>query len=123
MPTGKMPFDHYVVVKGIVTYVNSDRPDALGRITVGLMNPDNEEELVRIRVDPSTVSLDFGELSEIYVFGKCARSMFRDRETEKLEDGDVVVDAFGIYAVVKTERVKGVEEDTSDTEVVEGWLD
>ena len=123
MPTGKMPFDHYVVVKGIVTYVNSDRPDALGRITVGLMNPDNEEELVRIRVDPSTVSLDFGELSEIYVFGKCARSMYKDRETGKLEDGDVVVDAFGIYAVVKTERVKGVEEDTSDTEVVEGWLD
>ena len=78
---------------------------------------------MRIRVDPSTVSLDFGELSEIYVFGKCARSMFRDRETGKLEDGDVVIDAFGIYTVVKTPKVRGVEENTSDEDVVEGWLE
>jgi len=123
MPNGKMPFDHYAVVKGIVTWMNTDRPDALGRITIGLMNPDNEEELVRVRVDPSTLSLDFGELSEIYVFGKCNRSMYRDRETGKLEDGDVVLDAFGIYTIVKTPKIRGVEESTSDEEVVEGWLD
>jgi hypothetical protein len=49
--------------------------------------------------------------------------MYRDRETGKLEDGDVVLDAFGIYTIVKTPKVRGVEESTSDEEVVEGWLD
>jgi hypothetical protein len=120
-PNGKVPFDSKVVVKGVVTWMNTDRPDALGRVLFQIMNPDNEEETIRVRVDPTTLSLEFGELSEIIVFGKPARSMYRDRETGELTDGDVVIEAFGIYVISKTPKTSSTEPSNED-EVVDGWL-
>jgi hypothetical protein len=119
----KGAWDRFVAVKGVVTNMNLDRPDALGRVTVSIMNPENEDETLRIRVNPTLTEIDFGELSEIYVFGKPERSMYRDRETGKLEDGDVVVDAFGIYPVTKTPKASSLGESTSDDDVVSGWLE
>jgi hypothetical protein len=116
----KMAFDAYVVVKGVVTWTNFDRPDKIGRVTMGLMNSDNEEETIRVRIDPTTTPLDFGELSEVYIFAVPTRSMFTNKETGKLEDGDVILDAFGIYCVTKTPRVSN--EDNGDEEVISGWM-
>lgn len=122
---GKAEWNARVFVKGIVAFMNTDRVDALGMIPMGVMDPTNEDKLIKVRVNPSTTSLDFGELSEVYVFGKPSRSMFKDRENDnKLMEGDVVIDAYGVYATVKIPRVgAGPGEDAEyDIPQVEGWL-
>lgn len=118
----KNEWDRVIFVKGIVAWMNADRVDAIGRITIGIMDSEDEAKSVRVRIDPQTIDMDFGELSEVYIFGKTNRSMYKNKETDKLEEGDVVIDAVGIYATVKTPKVAGSME-AVDEEVVEGWLD
>lgn len=121
----KDAWDRKVFVKGVVTYVNVDRPDGIGRITMGLMNPDNEEDTIRVRINPQTTDINFGELSEVYVMGKPERSKYKDQEAGgALVDGDVVIDAFAIYPVVKTPRSGGSAENfPEEGQVVDGWLE
>jgi len=118
----KDAWDRRIFVKGIVAWINIDRPTPFGAVWMGLMNPDNEDELVRVLI-PEQVTVDFGELSEIYVFGKTKRSKYKDQETEKLVDGDVVINAVGIYPVVPTPKANTSAEGLGEEETVEGWLD
>jgi hypothetical protein len=118
----KDAWDRRIFVKGVVAWINIDRPTPFGAVWMGLMNPDNEDELVRVLI-PEQVTVDFGELSEIYVFGKTKRSKYKDQETEKLVDGDVVINAVGIYPVVSTPKANTSAEGLGEEETVEGWLD
>jgi hypothetical protein len=117
----KDAWDRRIFVKGIVAWINTDRPTAYGAVKMGLMNPDNEDEIVIVEI-PEQIGIDFGELSEIYVFGKTRRSKYYD-ENKKLVDGDVNIQATGIFTVVPTPRegqgYEGIKEDTP----IEGWLD
>lgn len=118
----KDAWDRRIFVKGVVAWINIDRPTPFGAVWMGLMNPDNEDELVRVLI-PEQIAVDFGELSEIYVFGKTKRSKYKDQETEKLMDGDVVINAVGIYPVVPTPKTNTSAEGLGNEETVEGWLD
>jgi hypothetical protein len=117
----KDAWDRRIFVKGIVAWINTDRPTTYGAVKMGLMNPDNEDELVIVEV-PEQIGIDFGELSEVYVFGKTRRSKYYD-DDKKLVDGDVNIQANGIFTVVPTPRegqgYEGIKEDTP----IEGWLD
>jgi len=117
----KDAWDRKVFVKGVVAWINEDRPTAIGSIKMGLMNPENEDDLVVVEI-PEQLSIDFGELSEVYVFGKTRRSMYRDQETHKLVDGDVIIQATGIFTVVPTPKESGYTEMADETPV-NGWLD
>ena len=117
----KDAWDRKIFVKGIVAWINTDRPTAIGSIKMGLMDPDNEEDLVVVEI-PKQLRIDFGELSEVYVFGKTRRNKFRDQETHELVDGDVIIQATGIFVVTP------IQDDATSTEEVEmpkikGWID
>jgi hypothetical protein len=115
----KDAWDRRIFVKGIVAWINLDRPTPINSIKMGLMNPENEEELVTVEI-PETVPIDFGELSEVYVFGKTRRSKYRDQESQKIVDGDVVIGAHGIYPTFKTPKAgRGGE---VEEEIIEGWI-
>jgi len=117
----KDAWDRRIFVKGVVAWLGIDRPTAYGTIKMGLMNPDNEDELVIVEI-PEQIAIDFGELSEVYVFGKTKRAKFYNDEKE-LEDGGVNIQATGIFAVVPTPRegqgYEGIKEDTP----IDGWMD
>jgi hypothetical protein len=120
--TYKDAWDRRIILKGIVAWIGIDRPNSWNAIYAGLMNPDNEEELVRILI-PEHVPINFGELSEIVVFGRTKRSKAKDPETEKWEDADVRVDVFGIYPMpgLSTPKETSEAEMTEEREI-EGWL-
>lgn len=115
-------WDRRIFVKGVVAWMNVDRPTPYGAVWMGLMNPDNEEELVRVQI-PEHISIDFGELSEVYVFGKTRKSKYKDQESGKLVDGDVVINAVGIFPVLPTPKTSTAAEGVQDEEAIEGWLD
>lgn len=118
----KDAWDRVIFVKGIVAWINLDRPTPIGTIKMGVMNPDNEEELVVVEV-PDTIPIDWGELSEVYVFGKTRRSQYRDKENDnKLVDGDVIIVAHGVYPVFKTPKAGATQGDLQE-EIIEGWVD
>ena len=117
----KDAWDRRIFVKGIVAWINTDRPTPYGAVKMGLMNPDNEDEQVIVEI-PEQIGIDFGELSEVYVFGKTRRSMYYDEE-HKLAEGDVNIQATGIFVVIPAPKegqgYEGIKEDTP----IEGWMD
>ena len=117
----KDAWDRKIFVKGIVAWINTDRPTPYGAVKMGLMNPDNEDELVIIEI-PEQVSIDFGELSEVYVFGKTRRSKHYD-DDKVLVDGDVNIQATGIFTVLPTPRGDQGYESGKEETPVEGWLE
>jgi hypothetical protein len=122
---GKVQWNAKVFIKGVVAYMNTDRVDALGMVAIGIMDPANEDNFIKVRVNPNIIPLEFGELSEVYVMGKPNRSMFKDRQNgDKLTEGQVVIDAYGLYATIKTPKAAGVggEDAEYDVPQVEGWL-
>jgi len=118
----KDAWDRHIFVKGVVAWINTDRPTPWGAVWMGLMNPDNEDDLVRVLI-PEQVAIDFGELSEVYVFGKTNRTQYKDQETQKLTPGDVKIDAFGIFPTVPTPKENTSAESLKEEEEVEGWLE
>ena len=120
----KDAWDRRIFLRGVVSWINIDRPTSWGAIYIGLMDPDNEDVQVRLLV-PEHVPIDFGELSEVItVPGKTKRSRYMDQETQKWEDGDVIVDAFGLYALpeFRTPKDVGLPETLEDEEELEGWI-
>jgi hypothetical protein len=118
----KDAWDRKAFVKGMIAWIN-ENPDALGRLMIGLVNPDNEDETIRVKFNPQCVPYDFGELSEVYVIGKPDRSKYKDPETKELQDGDVIIDAIAIFAVIKTPRASAQGEQLPEDEIVPGWLE
>jgi Txe/YoeB family toxin of Txe-Axe toxin-antitoxin module len=114
-------WDRRIFVKGVVAWLGIDRPTAIGSIRMGLMNPDNEDEIVIVEI-PEQIPIDFGELSEIYVFGTTRRQKYYNEEKE-LVDGDVTITATGIFPTIPTPRDSGYSGRKVDDSPVEGWID
>jgi Txe/YoeB family toxin of Txe-Axe toxin-antitoxin module len=116
----KDAWDRKIFIKGIVAWIGTDRPTTYGMIKMGLMNPDNEDELVIVEI-PEQIAIDFGDLSEVYVFGQTKRSKYYD-DNKELVDGDVAISATGIFVVVPTPR-EGSSTDNYEEKVVDGWME
>ena len=67
----KEAWDRFLYVKGKVTWIGRDRPTPFGAIKIGIMDDEGNELVVSL---PEQVTKDFGELSEIIVYGKPDRS-------------------------------------------------
>lgn len=116
----KDAWDRKIFVKGIVAWIGTDRPTNYGMIKMGLMNPDNEDELVIVEI-PEQIAIDFGDLSEVYVFGKTKRAKYYD-DSKELVDGDVAISATGIFVVVPTPK-EGSSTDNYEEKIVDGWIE
>jgi hypothetical protein len=118
----KDAWDRIIFVRGIVTWINRDRPSPWGSVFMGLMSDGEDATEVRISV-PSHLSIDFGEDSEIIVIGKTRRTKTKD-DNDKLVDADVVIDAYGLYPLkgLATPSEVGKPEQLEDDTEVEGWI-
>jgi len=117
-------WDRRIIIRGAVTWVSIDRPTPFGSIWMQVMDPDNEENVVRCMI-PEHLSIDFGEGSEIIIFGKTKVSKYRDKDSGELVEGDVIVDVHGIYPIpgLSTSREASIPETLEDETEIEGWLD
>jgi len=115
----KKEWNRIVWIRGIVAWVNTDRPTPWGAVWMCLMDPENEEQSVNVLI-PQHLSVDFGELSELIVFGKTRRNKNRDRDTGKTVEGDVIIDLYGYLPLLKAPKVQETE---TEEENIEGWLD
>ena len=116
-------WDRRIIIRGAVTWVSIDRPTPFGSIWMQVMDPDNEENVVRCMI-PEHLSIDFGEGSEIIIFGKTKVSKYRDRDSGELVEGDIIVDVHGIYPIpgLSTSREASIPETLEDETEIEGWI-
>jgi hypothetical protein len=94
----KEAWDRRVLIRGIVSWINIDKPTTYGSIWMGLMDPEDETVSVRCLI-PDHLTIDFAEASEVLVFGRTRRYKSRD-ENGELVDADVIVDVQAIYPLV-----------------------
>jgi hypothetical protein len=121
--TGKLIWDRYTIVRGTISWI-SDRETSWGSIYVGLADSDAEvDEQAQVKLEiPSHIKIDWGEGTEVIVFGKVDRlSAKQDDGTWKKRAGDVFVKVRGLYpipnmVVPKSEDVEEVEEE------IDGWF-
>jgi hypothetical protein len=118
-------WDRFIIVRGIVNWINLDKPTPWGSIYMSLIDPESGlEDAAQVRcLIPDSVKVDFGEGSEVLVFGKTKQNKYKDRETGKLELGDVRIDVYGIYPIPGLTTAKESSEGVADDEDIEGWLD
>jgi hypothetical protein len=117
----KDSWDQKFFVRGIVTGVYAERKDSRGRISMKLM--DENDNCVEIKVKiPEEVPINFGEGSTVIVLGKAER--FVRKENDQWVEGDVGLSAYGIYPVPdlctpadSSDEGQPVEEE----EAVNGW--
>jgi len=116
-------WDRRIIIRGAVTWVSIDRPTPFGSIWMQVMDPDNEENVVRCMI-PEHLSIDFGEGSEIIIFGKTKVSKYRDKDSGELVEGDIIVDVHGIYPIpgLSTSREASIPETLEDETEIEGWI-
>jgi len=120
----KNAWDRFIIVRGVVNWINLDKPTPWGSIWMGIMDAESGlEDAAQVRcMIPDRVSVDFGEGSEVIVFGRTNRSKYRDNDTDKLEEGDVRIDVYGIYAIPGLTTSKESTEEVEDETEIEGWL-
>jgi len=123
----KDAWDRKIFVKGIVSWISLDRPSPWGSIWMGLMDPDagiDEEFQVRVQI-PKHLRIDWGEQSEVIIFGKDRREMVKTEDGEGREPGGVVIDVYGVWVIpgLGTPPASTQIETLSDEEEIEGWID
>ena len=117
-------WDRFLMVKGKVSWIARDRPSPFGAINMGIMDDSGNELVVSL---PEQVSKDFGELSEVIVYGKPDRGDLKvvDESTGKAiyqkGKGEVMLKAVGVY-VVKATPADVYSSDASNGEDIEGWV-
>lgn len=121
----KNAWDRFIIARGIVNWINLDKPTPWGSVYMGLIDPEvGLEEAAQVRcLIPDTVKVDFGEGSEVIVFGKTKQSKYKDRETGKVELGDIRIDVYSIYPIPGLTTAKESSESVEEEEDIEGWLD
>jgi len=123
--TFKDAWDRKIALRGMVTWINRDRPTPWGAVWAGLADTDlgyDTDYQVRLLI-PAQVPTSFGEGSEVIVLGRTRRTKTRDQDSGKLVPGDVIVDVRGIYPLPGlTTETTSSKEYTSDEEI-EGWFD
>ncbi|RLC81837.1 MAG: hypothetical protein DRI61_03280 [Chloroflexi bacterium] len=118
----KDAWDRWIICYGIVGYLGLERETLFG-IPALLLDPEygvEAEHQVRFFI-PEHLKINFGEYSEVYVFGRTRRSRYRDPETGNLVDGDVVIDAWGIYPNPKY-TVEPSKAEIEEEEGIEGFI-
>lgn len=123
--TFKDQWDSYVIVRGVIAWVNVDRPTPWGAVWGCIIDPDlgdDPDYKVRIQI-PEHVPVNFGEGSEVIVLGKTKQAKYRD-DKNKLVDADVIIQVWGIYPIpgLTTKRDETTPE-IEDEEEIEGWLE
>lgn len=123
--TFKDAWDRRVFLRGVIGWLTTDpdrlRPWQSAKFT--LMDPNDEEATVNVEL-PVHIPVDFGELSEVYVFGRTRRIKYRD-DDNKLVEGAVAVNGFGVYPIpgLTTPKEETGEETLEDEDEIEGWLE
>jgi hypothetical protein len=118
----KEAWDRRVVVRGIVSWINIDRPTSYGSIWMGLMDPEDETVSVRCLL-PDHLTIDFAEASEILVFGRTRRYKSRD-ENGELVDADVIIDVQAIYPLMGLTIPREAVNKQQEEEVeISGWVE
>jgi hypothetical protein len=117
----KEAWDRRVLIRGIVSWINIDKPTSYGSIWMGLM--DSEDETVSVRcLIPDHLTIDFAESSEVLVFGRTRRYKTRD-ESGELVDADVIVDVQAIYPLVGLTIPREVTKQVQEEPEISGWVE
>ena len=121
----KDAWDRFEIVRGIVNWINLDKPTSWGAVYMALIDPEaGLEDAAQVRcLIPDRIKVDFGEGSEVIVFGRTKRNQYRDNETGKLEEGDVMINVYGIYPIPGLTTSRESSESVEDETEIEGWLD
>jgi len=122
--TYKDAWDRWIIVRGIVTWINLDKPTPWGAVWMGLIDPESGlEDAAQVRVQiPENVKVDFGEGSEVIVFGRTKELEYKDRETNEVTGKSIIINANGIYAIPGLTTSKESSTTVEDEEEIEGWL-
>jgi len=121
----KKVWSRFIIVRGIVNWIGLDNPTPWGAVWMRLIDPDSgldETSQVRVLI-PTGLAIDFGEGSEVLVFGKTKRNTWNDRETGKPVKGDVSIDVYGVYPIPGLTTTKEKSESLGEEEEIDGWLD
>jgi len=120
--TFKDLWNRRIIVRGVVAWINTDRPTPWGSINMSLMDSEDEEATVKIQINKN-VPINWGELSEVVVFGQTKQDYYKDRETGFKVKAGIRIDAYGVYAIpgLTTPKDAGEVEDVDETEI-EGWI-
>jgi len=121
--TFKDLWNRMIIVRGVVAWINLDRPTPWGSVNMSLMDSEDEEATVKVLINKN-VAIDFGELSEVIVFGQTKQDYYNDKETGKREKAGIRIDAYAVYPIpgLTTPKDAGEVEDV-DEEELEGWLE
>jgi len=65
---------------------------------MSLMDSEDEEATVKIQINKN-VPINWGELSEVVVFGQTKQDYYKDRETGFKVKAGIRIDAYGVYAI------------------------
>jgi len=121
----KDAWDRFIIVRGVVNWINLDKPTSWGAINMGLIDPESGlEDAAQVKVQvPESIRIDFGEGSEVIVFGRTKKIEYKDRETGEVTSTVIQINANGIYPIPGLTTSKESSEEVEDEEEIEGWLD
>ena len=119
---GRCPFDKRFFVDGIVTWINRDRPDYFGRITMGLMSMEDESVEIRVKI-PKTLPIEFGEQSEVRVIGKSMYFQQKDEANDTWVNADTGLEALAIVVKMAAPKDNTQDEQTGEVAAIIGWED
>jgi hypothetical protein len=91
---GKLAWDSIFYIDGIVTYVNTERKDSQGRISMGLMDANDNGVEIRVKL-PEWIPITWGEGSKVRVNGKSEYGI--RKEGDQWLKGDIQLSAYGVY--------------------------
>lgn len=118
----KEAWDRWIVCYGVIGQLGLERETMFG-IPGRLLDTDigyEAEGQVRFYI-PEHIKINCGVYSEAYIFGRTRRSKYRDRETGKLVDADVVIDVWGMFPNPKLTMEPTVDEYIEE-EQIEGFI-
>ncbi len=119
----KEVWDRLFFVRGIVTSINTKYPDYQGRVTIRIMDPNDNGVEIKAKIPKGFLPLPFGEGSEVIAYGKSVRFNQKEEGTEKWVEADVGLEALGVRAIegyaTPSEAVEA--EAVEDEAPIDGW--
>jgi len=122
--TYKDAWDRNIIVRGTISWI-SDRENSWGSVYVGLADAEaglDEQAQVKLEI-PDYFKIDWGEGTEVIVFGKTDRQSARQEDgTWKKREGDVFIKVHGIYPIPGLTVPKSDEVEDVDDDMIDGWF-
>jgi len=120
----KDAWDRHIVLRGTISWI-SDRENSWGSVYVGLADSEagvDEQAQVKLEI-PEYLKIDWGEGTEVIVFGKTDRQSAKQEDgTWKKRAGDVFVKVHGIYPIPGLTVPKSDEVEDVDSIEIDGWF-